>query len=365
MPGPSLVSALNAALPPAKDGKRPSAHAIDGAPVETIPNAGDALFDRVALRTAVNANSAWGPVEKIVGAVDSAASGDNFGMAKSAYGLVDEFTPTWSRGLLGAGLNALVVGTGSTTIVDRHKALVDGYDEIAKTHDWDFGVVYRLTSLAQQVAVFWRTMANAAYRSATWLLTQALKVRGLARPAAKATELIEHVAATPTGRALHFLNKWIPLLNAAWIMMAAKTAWDVHQDKQASNASAVLANLGVCASAAAVWAGIWGGGVLFVGITAVSILADLLLAETRYRDKTHHDTDALAKRYSEHPLEGAAAAGRWAKRVGVAVASKYQVLKERLIGLVTLTPPAKPAPAPRQPAPAPRQPALDPRRSLT
>ena len=110
------------------------------------------------------------------------------------------------------------------------------------------------------------------------------KVPALVPLIGKAEEIVAKVGATQFGRSLAFLNKWIPLLNVAWVVMAGKTALDVHHDSQASARSKTLSLVALGASAAVFGAGVLLGPWAFAGITAASIGADLALAYSRKRD---------------------------------------------------------------------------------
>ncbi len=358
-----LASVVRAAQPPT--GQREPARVAKGAPAEEIPCPGDALFDALKLRSEANGNSALVPAVRLARAINGAKDGDNFEVAYGASGVIDKLAPTFSRGIIGAGLNVLVVGTGAQQLTDRHRAFVEGVDATLRQQGWGFGAVYSLTSLTQQVAVFWRTMGNATYRAGTWLLKHAARIRPLAAPAARVSQGLAAAAATPAGRALSFLNKWIPLLNAAWVMMAIKTAWDVHHHAKSSGTSKVVAVSGVAASVAAVLAGIYLSGAAFMAVTAGSIVLDLLLVEARHRDNHEGDTDALARRWTTHPFEGLTAGGRWAKRVGGVIAARAKHVLARLRGEdvpPVVRPTRDPDPIVR---PAKRPAVVDPRRALT
>ena len=324
-----LYSAVRAAQPQA--GQREPVRTA-GAPADAIPCPADVIVDALKLRSEAHGNSALAPAMKLARVISGVKGEDPFEAAYGASGVVDKLAPTLSRGIVGAGLNAFIVGTGAQQLTDRHKAFVAGVDQTLKEQNWGFGAVYRLTSLTQQVAVFWRTMGNSLYKSGTWLLKHASRLRPLAAPAARVSQGLAVAAASPVGRGLAFANKWIPLLNAAWVMLAIKTAWDVHHDPKAAGATRALALGGVAASVAAVWAGIYLSGAAFMAVTAGSIVLDLLLVEARYRDQAQGDTDALAKRWVSHPGEGLAAGGRWTRRVGGVIAGRAKLVLARLRG---------------------------------
>lgn len=358
-----LASAVRAAQP--LTGPREPAPAPSGAPAEAIPCPADVILDALKLRSEANANSPLNPAFKLARAISGAKEGDKFEAAYGASGVIDKLAPTFSRSILGAGLNVLVVGTGAQQAGDRHRAFVEGVDATLKQKEWGFGAVYNLTSLTQQVAVFWRTMANSTYKAGTWLLKHAARVRPLAGPAARVSKGLAVAAATPAGRALAFLNKWIPLLNAAWVMLAAKTAWDVHHDAKSSATSKALALGGVGASVAAVVAGIYLSGAAFLAVTAGSIVADLLLAESRHRDQADGDTDALARRWTTHPFEGLAAGGRWTVKVARVIAGRAKHVLARLRGeeVPQIVRPTR-RPAPSVALPTPGEPPAPPKPSV-
>lgn len=361
-----LASAINAAMQPASPPAPPrdGARSASGAPPEAIPCPADILTDALKLRSEANGRSTIGPVMKAARMVQGAQEGDAFDAAYGASGVVEKLAPAFSRGILGAGLNVIVVGTGARQLTDRHREFVEGVDQTLRTQGWGFGAVYRLTSLTQQVAVFWRTLGNSAFKASTWVLKHAARFAPTARAAGRVTAGLAVVAATPAGRTLAFLNKWIPLLNAAWVMLAAKTAWDVHHDAKSSTTSKALALAGVGASVAAVAAGIYLSGAAFMAVTFGSIVFDLLLVEARHRDKAQGDADVVTRRLLTHPGEGLVAAGRWAKRVGGVIAGRAKHVLARLKGekLPPIERPRRDA-EPSGPEPQPR-PVPDPRRRL-
>lgn len=253
--------------------------------------------------------------------------------------------PSFSKGIVGAGMNALVLGTGSTSLGDRHTAFATEVTDIWRGKEtFSFDGIYRLTSLTQQVAVFWRTMARSLYNVTMWTLSAGAKIPGLATPVAKGLALFEHAAATPVGRTMTFLNKWIPLLNAAWIMMAAKTAWQTCHDTKASTTSKTLSVASVAVSIAAVWAGLATSGFTFMAVTFGSIVLDLLLAQTRHHDKTAGDSDAVARHLLTHPVQLATVGAQWSADVVRVIGGRMKGLWNRLWG--------KPSPAAQAPAKA-------------
>lgn len=330
MPELPLSSVARAASP--LTGRREPATSETAPPPEAIPCPADILMDALKLRSEANGASSLVPVMKLAKFAAGAQKEDAFEAAYGASGVVDKLAPTFSRGIVGAGLNVLIVGTGAQQLTERHKQFMDGMDQTLRHQTWGFGAVYNLTSLLQQVAVFWRTMGNSTYKAGMWVLKHAARLPVLAAPVGRVTQGIAIAAATPAGRALGFLNKWIPLLNAAWVMLAAKTAWDVTHDPKSSTTAKATAIAGVGASIAAVWAGVALGGMAFMGVTMASIVCDLLLVEVRHRDKTSGDADALAKRWLTHPGEGLAATGRWARRVGGVIAQRAKVVLAKLRG---------------------------------
>lgn len=327
---------------------KPSAAPTTGA----VPCPADILLDALKLRSEANRGSVLGPVSKLATMATGAQEDDSFQMLYGATGVVEKLAPSFSRGIVGAGMNVLVLGTGSTTVADRHNAFANEVGEIWHGKEtFSFDGIFRMTSLTQQVAVFWRTMARSLYNVTKWTLAFGAKIPGLGGSVASAQGLIEAAAATKLGRTMTFLNKWIPLLNAAWIMMAAKTAWDVTHDAKASSTAKTIAVSSVAVSMAAVWAGIYTSGVTFMAVTFGSIVLDLLLAQTRHRDKTVGDSDQLAKRYLTHPWEGAVAGARWSGQVATVIGGRLSALWNRLWGneptpvTTKKAPPAAPAKA--------------------
>jgi hypothetical protein len=137
---------------------------------------------------------------------------------------------------------------------------------------------------ASNVATVAQGLGNAAGNVGKFGLKLAAKVESFAPVVGKTEVLVAKAAATPLGRSVAFLNKWVPLLNITWVGLSVKTAIDVHKDAQASGATKALSIASVGTSTAVFGAGLALSGWAFAGVTAGSVLVDLALAYSRKKD---------------------------------------------------------------------------------
>jgi hypothetical protein len=225
---------------------------------------------------------------KLVSGVQKAGSGDKFHAAASAASAMEKLTPVLSRSVVGATTSAVVLAYGDDQVRLGHKALKSGVkqaldpqlDRETRAHG-----ALDATLGASQLAIVGRSIAKATGTVGRYALNLANRVPALIPVAAKAEEVFVTLGATRLGQSLKVLNKWIPLLNAAWVVMAAKTAIDVHHDPQASARSKALSLVALGGSTAVFGAGVLLGPWAFGAITVASIGADLALAYARKQDQ--------------------------------------------------------------------------------
>lgn len=225
---------------------------------------------------------------KVVSGVQKAGSGDKFHAAASAASAMEKLTPVLSRSVVGATTSAVVLAYGDDQVRLGRETLKSGVKQaLDPTLDREKRAHGALDATlgASQLAIVGRSIAKAAGTVGRYALKVANRVPALVPAAAKAEEVLVKVGATQLGKSLKVLNKWIPLLNAAWVVMAAKTAIDVHHDPQASTRSKVLSLVALGGSTAVFGAGVLLGPWAFGAITVASIGADLALAYARKQDQ--------------------------------------------------------------------------------
>jgi hypothetical protein len=258
---------------------------------------------------------------RLVTAVDSGLDADDaYDVASAASSAIAVIAPTLNETLLGAGLNAVVLGGGSREIKAQHRELKTSlatYKQAPKGEHLEaaLGVATAITKLT----VMYRTAVNASSAVAKYALRAAGKVPALAPEAASLGRAAGELAATPLGQTLRFLNKWIPLLNATWTLMAFRTAYQVFCDPKASHTSHTLACLNVGASIGVLIAGVWAGVPSFLAIVALGLLLDLGLANSRQVDATAGNMDARMAAAAADPVGGVKAFGTWLGRLGHAL----------------------------------------------
>lgn len=259
---------------------------------ERQPTAKKMLLDAIKLRTEALAGVSTGArgvngVIKAASSVQKAGSGDKFHAASAAASAMEKLTPVLSRSAVGAAAGAVVLAYGDDQLTVQGRAIGAGLkkatDDTLASSERAHGALDAALG-ASQLAVVGRAMGKAAVATGGYAGRALQQVSAFAPLVAKAEEIVARVGATQFGRSLGFLNKWIPLLNVAWVVMAGKTALDVHHDPEASARTRTLSLVALGASAAVFGAGVLLGPWAFAGITAASIGADLALAYSRKRD---------------------------------------------------------------------------------
>jgi hypothetical protein len=288
---PTLAS-ISTHRPALRDRALVGPSAGEQALAERQPTAQKMLIDAIKLRTEALGGVSTGArgvngVIKAASSVQKAGSGDKFHAASAAVSAMEKLTPVLSRSAVGAATSAVVLAYGDDQLAVQSKAIGAGLkkatDETLDKAERVHGALDAAIG-ASQLAVVGRAVGKAVVATGGYIGRVLQKVPALVPLIGKAEEIVAKVGATQFGRSLAFLNKWIPLLNVAWVVMAGKTALDVHHDSQASARSKTLSLVALGASAAVFGAGVLLGPWAFAGITAASIGADLALAYSRKRD---------------------------------------------------------------------------------
>lgn len=289
----------------------------------------------------------------IIDGLNKAAQGDAFGAASAASAAAEKIAPALAKSGVGALASAVILGTGDNKLGEQAKALGTSAQKVispSSTKTQRARAAFDFTVTLQNLAGLARTLGNAAVNLGRYGVNLAAKVPAFA-PAAGGVKSAAAVFATTTlGRALGFLNKWIPLLNVAGVAISAKTVLDVFRADKSSKTSKVLSIASLATAGVALWAGFAMPGFAFLGVVAGSIGLDLVLSVARKRDAAEGDMDARVGHWLTHPHVAAADLAGWIRQAVPTIGSKAVNLvtttRERLFG-------SNPPPTP------------NPRRSLT
>jgi hypothetical protein len=334
-----------------------------GAAASALKSAKDADADQLTadslkltsqtLAKATPSASSLNGASQIISGLNKAAQGDAFGAASAASAAAEKIAPALAKSGVGAIASAVIIGAGDQKLGEQAKALKQS---VKKAVNPDATGVQR-TKAALDVAIHAQNLANLGRTvgaAAVNVGRYGVKLAGKAPALAPAAESVKGAAtvfqATRVGRAIGFLNKWIPLLNVAGVALSAKTAVDVFRTHGASKTSKALSIASLATAGAALWAGFALPGAAFLGVIAASIGLDVMLAGARKRDAGSADMDAQARRWATHPGELAGDLGAWIARTVPAIGRKAIALGGKARARLTGGEPAA---------------TLDPRRALT
>lgn len=267
---------------------------------ESLAKIGPAAVAPVATTTSAAAS--------LITSVHQASQGNSYSAASAAAGAIEKLSPALAKSPVGAIANVFVLSTASTVTQSQTQAVADS---AKKAFDADAPVKKRLnasldlTTALQNLANFYRNVGNAAWKLTTFGLSRAATIAKLAPAAAKAQSGVAKVAASPLGRTVGFLNKWLPFLNVAGVALSAKNAVDVFHDRHASKTSKALSIASIGAAVAALVGGFTLKGLPYVGTIAAGIATDVALGKARQLDADGQDTDAKSRYWAHHPVEGA------------------------------------------------------------
>lgn len=278
----------------------------------------------------------------VITSLNKAAQGDSFAAASSATMAVEKLSPTLAKSSVGAVANAIVLTTSPDKIKETRITLKKATQKATNENVPFFQRVkaaFDATGAAQQLASVARTVGNAGWKTGAFVVDKLTKVAKAAPTALKAQSTLAKVATSPLGKMFGFLNKWIPLLNIAGVVLSGKNAVDVFRNPRSSTTSKALSVASIGTAVLGIVAGVSFGFVPFLAVTGASILADVALAQTRKQDLETHDTDATMKSHLTHPVSGAGALITWTGReivnVGKATVSSisqaFGALKDRLM----------------------------------
>lgn len=219
----------------------------------------------------------------------TASDEDKYYAASTAFTAMEKLAPALHGSAVGAGTSAAMLAFGNDELKKQQDALSTN---LSRVLDADQTKAKRSKAAvdaavgASNVATVAQGIGNAAGNVGKFGLKLAGKLEALAPAVGQAEVLVAKAAATPVGRSVAFLNKWVPLLNITWVGLSVKTAIDVHKDAKASGATRALSIASVGTSTAVFGAGLALSGWAFAGVTAGSVLVDLALAYSRKKDHT-------------------------------------------------------------------------------
>lgn len=278
----------------------------------------------------------------VLTSLNKAAQGDTFAAASSATLAVEKLSPTLAKSSVGAVANAFVLTTSPEKLKETRVTLKKAAQRATNENVPFFGRIkaaFDATGAAQQLASMVRTVGNAGWKLAGFVVDKLAKVSRVAPTALKTQSAFAKLAVSPVGKAFGFLNKWIPLLNVAGVVLSGKNAVDVFRNPASSTTSKALSIASIGTAVAGLVAGISFGFLPFLGVIGASILADVALAQSRERDLKSHDTDAAMREEIKHPVRATGHLIRWSAgeivKVGEAtltsITGAFRSLKDRLL----------------------------------
>lgn len=250
------------------------------------------ILDAVKLRTEAMSGHAGargvnGAI-KLVSGVQKANAGDQFHAAASLSSAMEKLTPVLSKSVVGATTSAVVLATANAELRESRQAIKENLEEFADEsldHTQRVNAGIDAAVSASVFANVARSVGKAAMVVGRYAGRVLKQVPAFAPAVVRAEAAAARIGATQIGRSLAFLNKWIPLLNVAWVALSVKTAIEVHKDPAASGMSKGLSLVALGMSTAVFGAGVALGPWAFAGITVGSIGADLALAYSRRKDQ--------------------------------------------------------------------------------
>lgn len=223
---------------------------------------------------------------KLATGAQRAGQGDAYGASSGLASALDKLS--LSNSAIGLAANAAVLTQGNAELREQHRALGKSYRELTDTEAEGTKRAKAALSLAGvtgQLAAVWRALLKSSAVLGRAGLAALSKVSAFKPVVEKANAAFAKLGLTKFGKAFGFLNKWVPLLNVTWLVMSAKTAFDVFKDPKSSVASKALAIGSVGLAGAVLVGGITLGGPAFFGLVGAGLATDLALAHFRGRDQ--------------------------------------------------------------------------------
>jgi hypothetical protein len=278
------------------------------------------LLDALSFRTNVMGDLPYADSVRLIGVINAALTADDaYDAATTASGLVGMLAPALGETFIGAGLNALLISTGRDPIHEKDQALLASLKDFKKADGTRVSAALGVAVATTQVTLAYRAVVNSAYAIGKYLLKQMGQVSMLTREAEGLGTAWTAFAETPVGRGLGFLNKWLPLINATWILMAVKTAFDVGRAPQSSRTSKLLACLNIGVAIGVLMAGISATVPAFFATVLGGLVVEVGLASARQIDTRSGDTDQRVALALKHPAQGVKTSWAWLKDVAGAL----------------------------------------------
>lgn len=312
-------------LPPLPTMPRPlparNAAAPAGTPYDDLQlGDGDMVLDALSLRAWSGADLPGAPGVKLISALNSGLdASDAYDAVSTASTVIGVLAPTLSNTAVGAGLNAALLTTGVNPLRARDQALTDSIAQFKQATGNRVQAALGVGVATAQLSLAYRAVVNAGLAVGRYLLHQLAHVPGFADDAWSLQELAKAVSETPAGRVFGVVNKWLPFINLAWILMAIKTAFDVVHTPGSSRTSRTLALINIGTSVGVVLAGISASCPTFFLAVLGGLFVELALATARQVDAKAGDTDRRMGWALTHPVQGARAGARWLALVAKAI----------------------------------------------
>lgn len=312
-------------------------------PKAGAPEMGEAAADWLVSRLAADPG-AGGTVVNVAGAIGSVKAGDAYGTALAARDVMTRVAPTLSKTVVGVGLDAVVLTSGVRRLGQKQANVEKGFEQLAKPSQNRWQGLYTISFAGQQWALMGRALVNALERLTTWTLKGLSRVPWVGPFALVGLQQIAQVSRSPVGQLLKQLNRWIPLLNVAFVVLAGRTAVQVCRDPNSSAGTKALAIASVGMGIGVVAGGFLLTGWNLIGLIVASLVLDAFLANGRAQDRRRADAEALAKKGLKDPHQGFNVAKQLAVATTSHVQENVQEAVTRLLDKDPATPAAKPAP---------------------
>ena len=258
----------------------------------------------------------------VLGSLNKAVEGDTYTAAVHASAAVKKISPTLANSTVGAVANAALLTASPKKLVETGKEVTKNAKALVSetaSPDRKVKAFLDLSNATYSLSFLGHTVGNAAVKVGAFVLGKMSKVASLAPGAFKAQAAAAKIATSPLGQAFAKLNKWIPLLNVAGLVVSGKNMIDVFKNDQSSQTSKVLATGSLALAFGSLAAGITLGFAPFLGIAAASILVDVGLTQSRKHDKVRGNTDAEMRARFENPARGLRDLGGWFGQMGLGV----------------------------------------------
>jgi hypothetical protein len=250
--------------------------------------AADALklsAETVAKRSAV-AGSLDGSSQLLTG-INKALRGDAYGTAVAVNLAAEKLAPALSHSSIGAVTNVVLLSLGddrvraqANDIEQKARLLVEpgasGADRVTAALD--------LSVSLQSLAYVLRTLSQSLVNVAAYAVRAMQRSPVLAPTASSLSMVAKEMAATPGGRLVSRLNRWLPLINVAGVALSGKTAIEVFRTASSSGTSKALALASLATSLVAAFAVVNLGVIPFIALIGTSVALDLGLARSRQHD---------------------------------------------------------------------------------